>query len=317
MARLSHLLQSPRALIIFEAAARLRSFTRAGEELHMQQPSVSAAIKGLEAGLGVQLFLRGHRQVDLTAAGARLYSDVTKALHDMENSISAVRQMGQQSHVTISTSSAFSYYWMMPRLHLLRARHPEIDLRMQNSDREPELASENLSLGIRLGDGNYPGYETAKIADEIIYPVASPRVMAAAKNLRSIPTLMSERLIHLEEPIRQRPNWSDWFAHHGIRDRDVSAGLRLNDYALVLQAAVSGEGFAFGWEHIVRNLLDRGMLAARREWSWRTGQGIYLLWSSHAPLSDHAIAVRDWIIDVAREGPEAEAARVPAPDLTR
>ena len=64
--------------------------------------------------------------------------------------------------------------------------------------------------------------------------------MQSTRNLRSIPNLMNERLIHLEEPIRERPTWSDWFAHHDIPNRDIHAGLRLNDYALVLQAAVSG-----------------------------------------------------------------------------
>ena len=81
--------------------------------------------------------------------------------------------------------------------------------------------------------------------------------MSAARNLRSIPNLLHERLIHLEEPIRMRPTWKQWFDHHGIRNVAVSEGMRLNDYALVLQAAQTGEGFAFGWEHIVRDLLDR------------------------------------------------------------
>ena len=111
---------------------------------------------------------------------------------------------------------------------------------------------------------------------------------------------MHERLIHLEEPVRERPTWAQWFSHHGIHDRDIRAGLRLNDYALVLQAAVAGEGFAFGWDHIVRNLLDRELLVARKDWAWTTGNGIYLVWSQGKPLSDNAKLVRDWIIAVAK-----------------
>jgi DNA-binding transcriptional LysR family regulator len=187
---------------------------------------------------------------------------------------------------------------MLPRLNMLRKTHPPIDLRMQNSDRDPDLDYENLSLGVRLGDGNWTGYRAAKIADEIIYPVASPQVMAAAKNLRSIPNLLHERLIHLEEPIRKRPVWAQWFEHHGIPHPEIAGGLRLNDYALVLQAAVSGEGFAFGWDHEVSNLIDRGTLVGRKEWSWRTGNGIYLVWSDRQILSDDAKQVRDWMISV-------------------
>ena len=291
-------IHSPRNLIVFDAAARLGSFTRAAEELNMQQPSVSAAIKQLEEALGVKLFIRGHRSVDLTTAGMRLFTDVSKSLNDIDASVQAVRQMGRNEHITLNSSSGFSYYWMMPRLSDLHEKHPDIDLRLQISDHEPDLDKENISLGIRLGDGNWPDVRMARIADEVIFPVASPKVMAAAKNLRSIPNLMHERLIHLEEPIRERPTWSQWFSHQGIVGRDITAGLRLNDYALVLQAAISGEGFAFGWEHIVRDLIASGLLAGREDWAWRTGRGIYLVWSRNIPLLEHAQLVRDWIISV-------------------
>ncbi|MEM6986325.1 MAG: LysR substrate-binding domain-containing protein [Pseudomonadota bacterium] len=296
MADLWRKIGSPRNLIVFSAAAQCGSFTRAAETLHMQQPSVSAAIKQLERALGVTLFRRAHRAVALTAAGERLYTDVSRALVDIERSVDAVRQLGRNTHVTLSASSAFSYYWMMPKLHRLREAHPDIDLRMQSSDREPDLDAENISLGIRLGAGPWPGCEMHRLADEVIFPVASPRVMAAARNLRSIPNLLHERLIHLEEPIRERPTWSQWFAHHGIEHRHLAAGLRLNDYALVLQAAIADEGFAFGWEHIVRNVIDRKLLVARSDWAWRTGNGIFLVWSDSTPLTPDAVAVRDWLI---------------------
>lgn len=292
------MIESPRNLVVFEAAARHQSFTRAAEELCIQQPSVSAAVKQLETSLGTALFFRGHRQVTMTNAGQRLFADVSRALGDISESLATIRQMSDRNYVTLSSSSAFSYHWMMPKLHLLRALHPDIDLRMQNSDREPELGHEHISLGIRMGAGNWPGYATAKIAKEVIYPVANPQMMAAAKNLRSIPNLLHEPLIHLEEPIRERPGWTDWFAHHGIKNYDVSKGLRLNDYALVLQAAISGQGFAFGWDHIVRGLVSQKTLAAKQQWAWETGRGIYLVWPENAPISNQAKLVRDWIISV-------------------
>ncbi|MDQ2067807.1 LysR substrate-binding domain-containing protein [Xinfangfangia sp. CPCC 101601] len=298
MDRMLNRLPSTRVLLIFESAARLGSFTRAAAELHMQQPSVSAAIKQLEDILGVQLFNRGHRRVALTTSGERLYTDVSKALADIESSLSTIRDAARNQYVTLSSSSAFSYYWLMPRLGSLRALHPEIDLRMQISIREPDLEPESIHLAIRLGNGNWPGCDSARIADEVIFPVASPQVMARTKPLRSVEDLLNERLIHLEEPIRERPSWSKWFAHHGVSGRDSGSGLRLNDYALVLQAAASGEGFAFGWQHVVQNLIDRKMLVPLSDWSWRTGNGIYLVWSKNERLSAQTIAVRDWIISV-------------------
>jgi DNA-binding transcriptional LysR family regulator len=297
MQELWRLVSSPRHIMVFEAAARLGSFTRAAEELNVQQPAVSAAIKQLEVSLGVALFKRQHKKVSLTAAGNRLFADVSRVCEQLLSSAQSVKQLSPSEYVTLNASSAFNFYWMMPRLAALHQRHPEIDLRLQTSDREPDIDAENISLAVRRGDGNWPGCEAALIAPEEIYPVASARVMAAATNLRSLPNLLHQRLIHLEEPIRERPTWQQWFAHFGVHNPTVQGGLRLNDYAMVLQAAMAGEGFAFGWKHITMSLVNDGVLAARTDWSWKTGLGFYLVWSKTRSLSPAASDIRDWILD--------------------
>ncbi|WP_170432040.1 LysR substrate-binding domain-containing protein [Ruegeria arenilitoris] len=289
-------LGSPRHLVVFETAARLQSFTRAAQELNVQQPAVSASIKQLETSLGVVLFRRSHRRITLTNAGNRLFADVTRAFEMLSHSAASIRQFASNDHVTLSASSAFNNYWLVPRIASFQQNHPDIDLRLQSSDREPDLTVETISLAVRLGDGNWPDCEARLISDEVIYPVASPRVMAAAVNLRSVPGLLNQRLIHLEEPIRERPSWDQWFRELGITEVTPRSGLRLNDYALVLQAAMAGEGFAFGWHHIVGPLVQQGILAARPEWTWRTGKGFYLVWSKSRPLTPEAEIVRDWIL---------------------
>ena len=291
----SHL-SSPRHLVVFEAAARLGSFTLAAQELNVQQPSVSASIKQMEASLGVQLFQRSHRRITLTHAGDRLFADVTRAFEMLAQSATSIRQSISNDHVTLSASSAFNNYWMLPRLGSFQQSHPDIDLRLQSSDREPDLNVEPISLAVRLGNGHWPECQSALIAEEVIYPVAAPRVMAAAINLRNVPGLLHQRLIHLEEPIRERPSWQQWFGSFGITETPPRGGLRLNDYALVLQATMAGEGFAFGWHHLVDPLVHQGMLAARREWAWETGQAFYLVWSKSRQLTPKAEIVRDWML---------------------
>lgn len=287
---------SPRHLMVFETAARHLSFTGAAGELNVQQPAVSMAVRQLEEALGVTLFDRNHRRVSLTSAGERLFADATRAFEILDHSADAVRQATGGEHVTLNASTAFNNYWMMPRLSRLKAHHPQIDLRLQSSDREPDIDSEGISLAIRRGDGDWPGCQSALIAPEIIYPVAAPWVMAAAVNLKGVPSLLHQRLIHLEEPVRERPGWQDWFAHFGIRTPVPASGLRLNDYALVLQAAMAGEGFAFGWKHVTDRLVGQGLLKARSDWQWTTGKGFYLVWSHNKPLSPAARTVRDWIL---------------------
>ena len=258
-------LSSPRHLVVFEAAARRGSFTLAAQELNVQQPSVSASIKQLEVSLGVQLFQRSHRLIRLTDAGERLFADVTRAFGMLEQSATAIRQRVSQDHVTLCASSAFNNYWLLPRINSFQKSHPDIDLRLQSSDREPDLNVEPISLAIRLGDCHWPDCDSTLIAPEVIYPVAAPRVMAAAVHLRNVTGLLHQRLIHLEEPIRERPSWQQWFAAFGITETPPPSGLRLNDYALVLQAAMAGEGFSFGWHPLVDPLVQQGMLAARQE----------------------------------------------------
>ncbi|MDG2451588.1 MAG: LysR substrate-binding domain-containing protein [Paracoccaceae bacterium] len=294
-------LGSPRHLMVFETAARCGSFTRAATELNVQQPAISATIRQLEERLGTSLFIRSHRRVTLTTTGERLFADVTRSFDQLAQSASAIKHLSRQDYVTLSASTAFNTYWMMPRLADLKARHAHVDLRLQISDREPDLNAENISLAVRRGTGDWADCDSALIAPEVIYPVAAPRILETAQPLATVPDLLKQRLVHLEEPIRERPVWRDWFASFSITSTPPETGLRLNDYALVLQAAIAGEGFAFGWSHVTQNLVEQGVLAARTDWSWSTGKGFYLVWSKQRALSDGAIAVRDWILDQAAD----------------
>ncbi|MEQ9260183.1 MAG: LysR substrate-binding domain-containing protein [Roseovarius sp.] len=298
MQKLWKLVSSPRHLLVFEAAARTGSFTRAARELNVQQPAVSAAIKQLEQSLGVRLFARAHRSVTLTHAGERLHNDVFAAFERIHQTAAMLAQQGAQRHVTLSASTAFAHYWMVPRLAAFHAAHPGLDLRLQTSEREPEIDAEGISLGIRRGDGTWPGCESHLIAPEVISPIASPRLMASAVTLRSVATLPHQTLIHLEEPIRERPGWADFFAHWKVPYTEPRTGLRLNDYALVLQAAIAGEGFAFGWHHVTEHLVRQSLLKRRDEWAWNTGKGFYLVWSATTPLTPEAEKVRDWLVSL-------------------
>ncbi|WP_338549540.1 LysR substrate-binding domain-containing protein [Roseovarius phycicola] len=298
MQKLWKLVSSPRHLLVFEAAARTGSFTKAAQELNVQQPAVSASIKQLEHSLGVRLFDRAHRLVTLTHAGERLFNEVSSAFDQIYRTAEILSNRNQQAHVTLSASTAFAHYWMVPRLAQFHEAHPNIDLRLQTSEREPAIGSDGVSLAIRRGTGAWPGCDTHLIAPEIIMPIAAPRVNAAAINLKTVANLLNETLIHLEEPIRERPSWVDFFAHWNVPYAEPKVGLRLNDYALVLQATIAGEGFAFGWQHVTQQLISQRLLVSRPEWAWETGAGFYLVWSNSVPLNPQEQAVRDWLIDL-------------------
>jgi DNA-binding transcriptional LysR family regulator len=296
MQNLRRLLPSAGSLIVFEAAGRLASFTAAARELGMSQAAVSYAVRGLEDQLGVPLFHRRHRQVRLTEAGTRFFADVSLGLSHIRKSAEDLRQLAVGSHVTLSASTAFASFWMMPRLQQFREDLPGVDLRIQTADRDLDIVAEGIPLGIRGGDPqDWPTYEALPLAPEEIFPVAGAAYAARFGLPRTVADLASHRLIHLEEPFREAANWEDWFRSAGLSFAVTGTGLRINDYALVIQAAMEGQGIAIGWRHLVERLLASGLLVRVTDHVMTTGKGFYVVWPKDGSLSDNARRVRDWL----------------------
>lgn len=297
MLNLRRLLPSAGSLIVFEAAGRLESFTAAAGELGMSQAAVSYAIRGLEARLGVALFQRGHRKVALTEAGQRFFADVSLGLSHIRRSAEDLRQRAAGGHVTLSASTAFASFWMMPRLQKFRDELPGIDLRIQTADRDLDIVAEGIPLGIRGGDPrDWPAYATLPLAEERIFPVAGATYVARFGLPRDAAELASHRLIHLEEPFREAANWDDWFRSAGLSVAIAGTGLRINDYALVIQAVIEGQGIAIGWQHLVERLIASGLLVPVTGHVMTTGKGFHVVWPREGTLTDDARRVRDWLV---------------------
>ncbi len=300
MKELRRLIHSPHHLFVFEVCGRLMSFTRAAAELGVSQPAVSLAIRQLEQALGQALFLREHRSIRLTEAGERLFNEVSISFGRILKTLNQIAPLSAPALVTLSISTAFANYWVMPRLSRLHNAHPGVDLRLQVVDRDLDLEHENVSLGIRRGRGNWPGYHSSSIAREELLAVASPSYLATQGVPHAIEDLEHHQFIHLEEPFRPRPQWRDWFQSFDLDYVDRGEGLRLNDYALVIQAAMAGEGIALGWRHVVDSLIKSRLLVPVVPKSWITGEEFHLIWSDRTTLSESACQVRDWIIEEAR-----------------
>lgn len=284
------------ALVVFSAAARCGSFTRAGQELGMAQASVSYFIKQLEKNLGVTLFHRQHRRVELTEAGRRFYHQLATGFSIIENGLSELQQNTAANRVTISSSTAFASYWLLPRMAGFQARFPDVDLRIQTSDKDIDLVQESTSLGVLLGDGNFDKYDCELLAEEEIYAICRNDFFEHRVRPESPAQIAEYPLIHLDEPFRPRANWSDWFGYFDHDFVDYHDGLRLNDYALVIQAALENQGIALGWYHIAKRLLDSGLLVKAVPEKYVSGNGFYLIWPRNSPLSHSARIVRDWIV---------------------
>lgn len=298
MNTLRRILPSPGNLIVFEAAGRLGSFTAAGRELGMTQAAVSYAIRGLEDQLGVRLFQRAHRRVVLTENGERFFADVTLGLSHIRKSAEDLRAQAIGETVTLSVSTAFASFWMLPRLQELRDDLPEIDLRIQTSDRDVDIVSEGISLGVRGGKpSDWPEYDCAELAREQIFPVASAAYAHVTGTGIEPAELVNHKLIHLEEPHRAAADWATWFKSYDAGLAVANRGLAINDYVLVIQAVLEGQGIALGWEHLVSRLVAGGVLVRVSDHCLDTGAAFYVVWPSSRDLSGDARKVRDWLID--------------------
>lgn len=301
METLRSLVPSINSLVVFEAAGRLSSFTAAARELRMTQAAVSYAIHRLEEHLGTPLFLRAHRRVRLSEAGARFHADVSIGLSHIQRSAQDLRAVATGGHVTLSCSTAFAAFWMVPRMARLREELPQIDLRIQTADRDLDLVGEGIPLAVRGGDpGQWPQYAAEPLAAEEIYPVCGAGYLAGRDRPRWPEDLLEHQLIHLEEPFRSAATWRDWFGAVGIAGQRVPKGLQINDYVLVVQSVIAGQGVALGWRHLVAGLVDQGVLVRLTDHALVTGMDFHVIWPRDVALSRAALDVRDWLLTQAR-----------------
>jgi DNA-binding transcriptional LysR family regulator len=296
MGTLRSLVPSINALVVFEAAGRLGSFTAAARELSMTQAAVSYAIGRLEAQFERALFIREHRRVRLTDAGERFFTDVSLGLSHIQRSAQRLRAETATTHVTLSASTAFAAFWMVPRLQKFREDLPGIDLRIQTAERDLDLVAANIPLGIRGGSPEeFPQYETRPLASEEIFPVCGTSYLARFGRPETVEDLLSHRLIHLDEPFRPAATWSEWFASAGVDGRLTPRGLQINDYALVIQSVIAGQGIALGWRHLVEGLVESGVLVRLTGHCMRTGNDFHVVWPKDETIGEEARVVRDWL----------------------
>lgn len=305
METLRRLLPSLGSLVVFEAAGRRASFSAAGRELGMSQAAVSYAIARLEDQLGVALFVREYRRVRLSEVGQRFHADVTIGLSHIQRSAQSLRSLATGSHVTLACSTAFAAYWMVPRMGAFRQALPDVDLRIQTADRDLDLVGEGIPLGVRGGyPSDWPQYQAAVLAPELIYPVCAAAHLQRFGPPAGPEALLAHPLIHLEEPFRSATTWADWFAAQGIAGSAVPRGLQINDYVLVVQSVIAGQGVALGWHHLIDGLVTKGVLVRLTDRALATGKDFHVIWPRHEPLSRAAAQVRDWLLSQSHAGSE-------------
>lgn len=301
MAVLRGRLPPANSLVTFEAAARHLNFTRAAAELTVTQAAVSRQVQLLEDNLGLSLFERRPRGLALTAAGLRLHAAVTMGLGHIAGTAADLRRVRRTGELTVSTSVTFANYWLMSRVAKFRAAHPDIQLRLVASAPVRDLTASGIDLAVRYGRGRWPGAEAVHLLDNHVFPVCAPAYMARRPPLQSVTDLLQETLLHLVEYDRNWVSWEAWLAAMGVAAPPRGPSLEFDNYLVLTQAVLDGQGIALGGGRLAEDFLARGVLIRPIEAMLRSEQSFYLLVPSDQPLSAQARAFRDWILVEAKE----------------
>ncbi|MGV8843143.1 MAG: choline sulfate utilization transcriptional regulator [Pseudomonas sp.] len=265
-------------LRVFACAARHLSFTAAAVQLGTTQPAISQRIQRLEQQLGSRLFDRIYRGLELTDAGQLLLEHVEKGLATIDAGIAAVATQPQHEVLQVATDFAFAAYWLMPRLHRFHQANPQVDVSLVTSDRSMQILRPEIDVAIAFGDGRFKQGEARLLFREEVFPVCSPRLLKGRRSPLVPAALARLPLLHLQPEMHSQ--WFDWnrlFQQLGITEAPPPGLLRFDNYTLLIQAAISGQGVAIGWRYLVDELLKQGLLRRVIAPSLSSPFGYYLL----------------------------------------
>jgi DNA-binding transcriptional LysR family regulator len=295
MQSLKRRLPNLNALSCFEAAGRHLSFTRAASELCVTQGAVSRQIRELEAALGVSLFRRSHRSVEMTDDGKRYHHAVTVALEHLADATGDVVARPSERQVTVAATAAIAMYWLMPRLPGLSQRFPDIAVKVLASDMDLSTLGDAFEIGIQFGHGRWSGLESIFLGPGEIVPVCSPRFLAGRTAFGRPEELLHQPLLQLDDERMDWVGWPAWFRAAGVKPPYPAPALRVNNYTLLNKAAFEGHGIALGMKYLVDEHFERDWLRVACDVRMRTELSFHLVVPRSRPLTADSRIVRDWI----------------------
>lgn len=299
------------ALRAFEAAARHLSFKKAGRELHVTAGAIGHQVKLVEDHLGVPLFVRLTRALELTPEGLAMLPKVREGLDALNAAMQRAREREGTWPLSVVTPPNFAARWLVPRLARFASAHPQVELHLASNqqmvdvrDESPILAPDNDAPAVapvatvRFGSGRYPGVRADEVFSVSYVPVCSPQLMRGKHALREPSDLRYHTLLHDDTVIEEspRPTWADWLALAGVKDVDPTRGPHFGDASLALDAAVEGLGVTLAIDSLLGPDIRAGRLAVPFDVPAATGYSYYLV-TPEASAGDPAVtAFRDWLL---------------------
>lgn len=246
----------------FDAVARHLNFRAAAEEMALTQSAVSRQIQSLEDEVGVPLFLRHTRAVELTSAGAQLLSAVSQALPRIDAAVRQIRQTAGRKSVTITTFASFASMWLIPRLEQYQRDNPDIDIRIDATDTSLDLDLADVDLALRYGPAAHMPPGSVRLFGEQLTPVASPWLLRATP-VKKPADLAQFALIEAGDAHpghMEWLTWRRWFDAQQLARFQPKRWLYFNYAYQMVQAALTGQGVVLARLPMVAESLANGDL---------------------------------------------------------
>lgn len=281
-------------LIAFESVARLGSFTRAADELCVTQSAVSKQVRTLEQALGVALFMRGARGVELSVAGGLYQQEVLPALQRIQLAGQRISTSHHPNTVTVLATHAVSQFCLFPRLLSFNAAYPHITIHIHASNDILPFMVPDYDLAILYGDGDWPSLAATELIREVIYPAARPGV--AGSQVQTLAELAALPLIQLASTWNCF-EWRDWFAHFAVAYQSPQSNPTFNQLTLTYAAIQQGGGVGLVWAFMAQEAINRGELLRVTDFFVETGLAEFVVHDRVRPMSAATKLFKNWLID--------------------
>ena len=308
------------ALRVFEAAARHLSFKEAANELSITQAAVSHQIKSLEDYLGVQLFKRAGRGVQLTEAARAALPRLREGFDALAAAVEMIHVRADETDLEITAPPVFTARWLMPRLADFAKREPKIDVRVVSSSKmvdagaldathlvmSHDLRDETSGVEIHLGAGDYPGYRADRLFGVATVAVASPQLVKGTPPIRAPADLARHTLLHDDamDLVAHGPAWPKWLEAAGVADKvDGTRGPHFSTNILSLEAASQQLGVALALRPLVDADLESGRLCAPFDVALKPASAYYLVCPEVIADRPAVAAFRKWLLEQAQKTP--------------
>lgn len=290
-------LPSLSALRAFEAAARLLSLSRAGDELHVTHAAISHQIRNLEDWFGVPLFRREGRGIRLTPPGQALFSRISPLFESIADACQKVKELSGAGSLSVGCVASIAARWLVPNLAEFTARHPEADIRVVYAHADERLSAADLDILITYARDEGKGVVAERLFSRISRPVCSPHFLRQHGPFESPRQIISAPLLH----DATREAWHDWCAAAGLQNVGVLSGPVYQDFNLLATAAIAGHGIALCPLNVFRAEIGSKDLVVVSDVAINEDRGYFLMSrEDRSPLAEDFV---QWFVAIAQAGP--------------